>query len=240
MEFLLQGSVRYYQKEIYCMALPGLSQTRRHFWRDEKFSFWVQKGNELLPEKWRRENLILKFRSGNRSEFWKGVKNLYGKNSELSSYIDGCSDPVKIASIFDEKFSTIFNDPQCQSEVINILSENSPINRCPPIISFHDVNRSIEKINPGLGWDRIHSNHFKLSGPVFRNLISKLFNKFLSHNYLPRPMLEGQIRPVLKSGSSSKTDSANFRPIMNSSNFLKIFECCLLPYLMNHLNLNNL
>ena len=44
---------------------------------------------------------------------------------------------------------------------------------------------------------------------------------------------------MLKIKKLGKTDSANFRPIMNSSNFLKIFECCLNPFLIRHLKLNN-
>ena len=52
-------------------------------------------------------------------------------------------------------------------------------------------------------------------------------------------MLSGQIRPVIKNKSLGKTESANYRPVMNSSNFLKLFDCCINPFLQNHLVLNN-
>ena len=103
-----------------------------------------------------------------------------------------------------------------------------------------DINYAIDKINVGLGWDKIHANHLKFSGQIFRNLLCKIYNKFLSHEYLPQEFLAGRIKPVLKSNCTSKTDSSNFRPVMNSSNFLKVFEHCLLPFLLNHLNLSNL
>ena len=44
-------------------------------------------------------------------------------------------------------------------------------------------------------------------------------------------MLKGRIRPTVKSHSGTKTDSQNYRPVMNSSNFLKVLEYLLLPHI---------
>ena len=52
-------------------------------------------------------------------------------------------------------------------------------------------------------------------------------------------MLNGQIRPNLKAKTGSKTDSNNYRPVMNSSNFLKVFEYTLLPTFERHLKLDH-
>ena len=51
-------------------------------------------------------------------------------------------------------------------------------------------------------------------------------------------MLKGQIKPILKDNSLGKTQSGNYRPIMNSSNFLKIFESCLGPIIDRYIVLN--
>ena len=51
-------------------------------------------------------------------------------------------------------------------------------------------------------------------------------------------MLRRQIRPVVKELSGSKTDSANLRPVINSSNLLKVFEYSLLPTFTKHLKLS--
>ena len=61
------------------------------------------------------------------------------------------------------------------------------------------------------------------------SFLSKLFNSFIRHKYMPKNLLLGEIRPNLKPNSSSKTSSDNYRPVMNSSNFLKIFEYSILP-----------
>ena len=51
------------------------------------------------------------------------------------------------------------------------------------------------------------------------NCLCKFLNKILSHAYTPPAMLKGRIRPTVKSPSGTKTDSQNYRPVTNSSNF---------------------
>ena len=95
------------------------------------------------------------------------------------------------------------------------------------------------KLNEGLGWDGVHSNNVKFSGPVFQNIIWKFFNKIIDHSFVPRSMVYGEIRPILK-GNLNKHSSENYRPVMSSSIFLKIFEYCLLPKLKKSLKISNL
>ena len=45
----------------------------------------------------------------------------------------------------------------------------------------------------------------------------------MSHCFVPCAMLKGEIRPVFKAGKTSKTDSDNYRPVMNSSMFSEAF-----------------
>jgi len=52
-------------------------------------------------------------------------------------------------------------------------------------------------------------------------------------------VFKGQIRPIVKDRAGSESESANYRPIMNSSNILKVFEYTLLPTLMEHLKLSD-
>ena len=189
-----------------------------------------------------RKNILLdKFKLSNKSIFWRETRKLTQKNINNLNYIDGNSDPKVIASIFDNKYRDILNDPARQNNSYYHMPDGSQQRAgiISPLISFNDICNAITNINDGIGWDAAHSNHLKFGGPIFKNLLCKLYNKFLSHTYLPRRMLGGQIRPVLKNNCSSKTNSANFRPVMNSSNFLKTFEICIKPYLVNHLRLSN-
>ena len=51
-------------------------------------------------------------------------------------------------------------------------------------------------------------------------------------------MLKGRTRPAVKFTSGKKTDSQNYRPVMNTSIFLKVFEYFLLPQLEKHLEID--
>ena len=62
-----------------------------------------------------------------------------------------------------------------------------------------------------------------------------MFNAFLSHKYAPAAMIKRKVTPVVKSNSSGKCDSANYRPVVNSANLSKVFEYCLMPNLSKHL-----
>ena len=106
-------------------------------------------------------------------------------------------------------------------------------------VSLRTVDKSIEYLNTALGWDGVHSNHLKFSGMIFRTLLAKIFSLFISHGYSPKSFLKGEIRPILKNSFGDRKDSNNYRPVMNSSNLLKVFEYCLQPLLKRHLRINS-
>ena len=51
-------------------------------------------------------------------------------------------------------------------------------------------------------------------------------------------MPRGLIRPIVKDLAASKSDSANYRPVLNSSNLFKVFEYFSLSTLTKHLKLS--
>ena len=186
--------------------------------------------NEL---KIKKQNLLAKFRISNKIPFWKEVNKLNGRRSGEILCIDGKTKSKDIAFIFDQKFHDIFDDKDCQfsSSFGEDFHLNSDAHTSSPLITMKDIFNSIEKLNTGLGIDGIHSYHLKFSGSIFKNLLSKLFNKFLSHCFVPSKMIGGTIKPVLKNNSLSKVKSSNYRPVMSSSNIFKVFEYSLQPFL---------
>lgn len=100
------------------------------------------------------------------------------------------------------------------------------------------VDSSIDSINHGVGFDAVHSNHLKLLGPVAKDYLASLFSSFVRHSYIPGAMLQGEIIPIIKDKNASQTASSNYRPIMISSNILKIFEHCILFQLRRFLIIN--
>ena len=184
----------------------------------------------------RKELLLLKFH-GNKKEFWREISKSYGINIPKVVQIDGISDLNEITSHFDNKYKDILDDPRSQGGDVGMFSD-PPAASCGPLISSDNVSAAFSELNVGVGWDGIHSNHVKFSGPKFKFIVSKFFNSILYHGFFPDKMLNGEIRPTIKNKILSKNDSNNYRPVMNSSIFLKSFEYCLLPFISSSLNLS--
>ena len=212
----------------------AMRESRRQFKKALKF---CRKNEQSI----RKENLLSKFQHASKAIFWKEMRKINGTSNHNGVSIDGISDPGGIVDIFNDKYKLILDDAGSQSEptVDSNGGNASAYSGNVPLITLRDVDASIDKLKESCGWDNIHSNLLKYSGPVFRNLLVKYFNKCLEHNYIPCRMLTGQIRPIIKSGSLSKTRSANYRPIMSSSLIFKTLEYCLLPILNKHLTLSN-
>ena len=193
------------------------------------------KKNEFL---FRKQNFLHNFREGNMNRFWKDVKNINPRTNQ-SNTIDGISNTSKIVEFFSDTYKKILDDPQSRvGGDGSIPCEENGIIHYYFLPEFIDCN--IQKINPGLGFDSIHSNHIKFTNGIFRDLLSKMFSAMLSHTFLPKEMLRGHITPIIKNGKICKTKSENYRPVMNSSMILKLFEYSIYDAISNNIKINPL
>ena len=182
----------------------------------------------------------MKLRDKNKIPFWKEVRRVKGTHKNVLTCIDGKTDTESITQLFDARYKEFlsYSDDHEGSSMSNPSQHSSNMQHGSPVISLKDLNLAINSVNSGSGWDMVHSENLKLGGKVFRNLLCKLFNKIILHGYVPHSMLSGQIKPVIKNISGSKSDSENFRPVMSSSIIFKLLEYCLLPILTKHIDLN--
>ena len=185
----------------------------------------------------KHEVLLGKFENANKTQFWKEISKINGSGTSNTIQIDSETSAEKTVKIFDDKYKRVLDDSSCQTHYDDgfIPSYASPI----PVITLDEICRAIHSLKIGLGWDGIHANHIKFAGPVFINLLCKFMNKLLTHSYVPTNMIYGEIRPVIKSKILGKGDSENYRPVLNSSMFLKVLEYCLQPILLDSLKLSN-
>ena len=99
---------------------------------------------------------------------------------------------------------------------------------------------AIDKLNVGIGHDRVHSNHLKFMSFKMISIMCDLFNSCLIHNYVPKCMVAGVIRPCIKNKIGNVLDSKQlYREIMISSNMYKVFEKILLPLFSSHLQISS-
>ena len=97
---------------------------------------------------------------------------LYGNKDNNVSYIDGISNPIEVASLLDKKYNYILDYINFQS-VFNYDSMGGkeisrPDNIMTPLITLDNIHDATEKLNLKWGCDKIHSNHIKFSGPIFK------------------------------------------------------------------------
>ena len=220
-------------------SFDEMRESRKRFKEALKFC----RDNEL---KQRRKRLADAFRLKNKCSFWKEVKKLNINKTKSSQFIDGKSAIDEIIEVFSGKYRRILDDPLSQTSPENFDSDckesmtSVALGRtgsCP--VFRHVIDESINSLNTALGWDYIHSNHLKFSGVKFRTLLAKIFSLFITHGYTPKSFLRGEIRPILKNSFGSKSDSSNYRPVMNSSNLFKTFEYCIQPHLKSNLRINS-
>ena len=211
----------------------GMKNARSKFKKALNFC----KVNEM---KLRKQKLVSSFNHHkNKNRFWKNVRKL--KSQVLVSTIDGINDPKSINEVFCKKYKNVLDDVNSQSGIIQgSINENDDVQLFYIYFTESKINDSIVKLNNGLGFDMIHSNHIKFSGKKLRAFIGRLLSVCLSHSFIPKSMLDGVIRPGMKDNLICKYLSDNYRPIMNSSIFFKLLEYCLEPPLKRSLSISPL
>ena len=147
--------------------------------------------------------------------------------------IDGCSNPLEILNIFNNKFLPESNsatniDITCRSIVSEGWLHNPYFNIC---ISSYTVKKLIDKLNIGCGHDGIHSKLLKHATDDFLENFAYLLNLCFNHCILPLDILSGDISPIIKDKKGNKSDSSNYRPVMQSSCLLKVIELHILSVL---------
>ncbi len=183
----------------------------------------------------KNQKLASSFALKNKCSFWKSVDKLKSRNTISSTIIDNIVEPVKILNIFNDKFKSVFDDKKSQSCNFDFTTKlkklnNNLVGAKFRIYDFH-VSAAISSINDCIGIEGLHSNHFKVAVDSIKGFLSRLFSSFLSHGYMPVRMLLGEIRPIVKNKLGNLSDSNNYRPIMISTNCLKLFEYCILGHL---------
>ena len=184
----------------------------------------------------RNEKLAESLKNRNTSKFWAMIKSK-NNNDSSTHMIDGeiCND--KIADIFKEKYSAVLNNPACQTNS-QVPNNDACKNYNIHVILPSDIDSAIESLNFGIGIDNIHSNHLKFCPPEFKVKLRELFNSMISHGHIPKCMLKGLAKPRIKNRFGNKHASDNYRPVMKSTNFLKMFEYCLMPAIIHNTTLH--
>ena len=136
----------------------------------------------------------------------------------MSRCIDGTSILEDTVKNVDWKYKEVLANYECQAHSVAtdhmLRGTNFSFSFFP-----RNIDVAIDKLNPGTGFDSVHTPHIKNPKRCYRNLLCKFYNQLISHTYIPHSMLKGHIRPTMKNSCGNKADSKNYRPVMSSSNF---------------------
>ena len=184
-----------------------------------------------------------KFRNKNYISFWKEVRRKKN-HTKRSNIIDGKSKNCDILEIFSRKFL------YCETEVETGESENESdlLNNIKRIwntsrefclqISSNTIKKYCNNLKSGMGHDGIHSHFLKNVSEGFLENLAHFLNSCSSHCFFPDDLLKGDINPTIKDLKGNVTESANYRPVMQSSCILKIVEMHILKILEEKITFN--
>ena len=98
-------------------------------------------------------------------------------------------------------------------------------------ISVVTLKKLILDLKSGMGHDGIHAIFLKKADDLFLDILARFYNSCFSHCYIPFELLKGVINPTIKDLKGNITEASNYRPVMQSSCLLKLFEIHLLNIL---------
>ena len=182
-----------------------------------------------------------KFLNKSMKAFWNDVQRANNK-VKISEIIDGKTDVNEVIGIFTEKF---LNFPSAdvgmnEQEFLRLLKQEwLSKNKFHLRISPVTLRRLLEKLSIGEGHDGIHTLFLRKSSDNFLCYLSKFMIACYSHCFFPHKLLKGDINPTIKDSKGNTTLSSNYRPVMQSSCILKLFELHILEILSDKLHFSS-
>ena len=174
------------------------------------------------------QSIVEKFQNKNVSQFWKDVRR-QKTCLKSTNVINNENENQKIANIFAHKFLLSQSNSRTiekeEEEFMNIFKEKWLNGRKMHLkMSLVSLKRAIASLNSGVGHDGIHSLFLKNASDDFLIMLSQFYNACFTHCYMPSSILKGTINPIIKDKKGNITEASNYRPVMQSSCLLKIFE----------------
>ena len=219
-------------RPLNCNSHYEMIESRKTF--KKKLKYCRKHENEIKNEK-----IAESLHNNDSKGFWNKVKSKFFKKANVCLKIENSVDPPIIAEKFSDFFKTIY-----RSNLDNDIEDDNFDNYFSYgdyfySFSFSDLKLAISKLNPYLGIDNIYSHHLKFAPDSLINLIVLLVNSCLQHSYIPDNVSCGIISPLIKDKLRDQSKIENYRPIMKSSVFLKIFEYLILSKIDIFLNTND-
>ena len=250
-------------------VIPGWNRRVKSYYKTarENYLKWLENGKERNTEEFfkmscsKREfkkalnqckinekeeidiSISQKYKLKDYTAFWKEVrkKRILGKKTNIIDGKNSCSDIINIFTkkfLLDSRVQDDVSEDECR--LINKLRSSWETTRKFHMkISSYRLREYCNKLNPGMGHDGIHSLFLKNASDEFLDKLACFMNACFSHCFTPPDILKGDMNPTIKDLKGNITDSANYRPVMQSSCVLKLFELHILSVLEERVGFNS-
>ena len=160
--------------------------------------------------------------------------------STMSNCIEGITGEANIAMFWRDHYGSLLN---------NSLNTNSKESVCDSfknilysdgmLVSVNIVLKPVDNLesNKSAGMDGLNGECMKNADVILSVLLSFCFTCMLKHSYLPPPMLDSVIIPLVKNKFGDLSDKNNYRPIAISCIMPKVFENIILHRIEDYLRL---
>ena len=161
--------------------------------------------------------------------FWKNVSKQNNSSTNLADTVGGATGRDSIASMWSSHFSQLFNCVTCDRH------KNYTMEALKLTTNYYDtftpgaINRSIASLcsDKDCGKDVLFAEHLLHASPEIHVLLSICFNAFIVHGFLPNPLTDTVLVPIVKDKTKNISDKGNYRPIALASVVSKVFEMSL-------------
>ena len=161
--------------------------------------------------------------------FWKHVSKQNNSSTSLADTVGGATGRESIASMWSSHYSQLFNCVTCDRHKNYTLDAVKLITNDYDTFNPGDINHSIASLcsNKACGIDVLFAEHLIHASPEIHVLLSICFNAFIVHGFLPNPLTDTVLVPIVKDRTKNISDKGNYRPIALASVVSKVFEMSL-------------
>ena len=170
--------------------------------------------------------------------FWENVSKQNNSSTDLADRVGGATGRDSIESMWSSHFSQLFNCVTCDRHNNYTMESVKLITNDYDTFTPGDINRSIASLcsNKACGIYVLFAEHLLHANPEIHVLLSICFNAFIVHGFLPNPLTDTVLVPIVNNKTKNICGKGNYRPIALASVMSKVFEMSLRVKLESYLH----
>ena len=159
--------------------------------------------------------------------FWKNVSKQNNSSTNLADTVGGATGRDSIASMWSSHFSQLFNCVTCDRHKNYTMEALKLTTNDYDTFTPGDINRSIASLcsDKACRKDVLFAEHLLHASPEIHVLLSICFNAFIVHGFLPNPLTDTVLVPIVKDKTKTYLTKATIYLLRWLQSCLKYLKC---------------